>query len=263
MRPRLLASGALVAAVVAAAPGHAEVGPVTAGADTGEECGHGLPQQFVPGPGVVGQLTAAHPEPPLSLDVLVVTERSDLARAREIFSTARRSYQPLGIALTPRFRMVKAVPDFAGEGPEYMSWLKKLVGGRRPAGVDVVYLATSRDIFGAGLADCIGGIAQPEHAFALGMLTFDGLVGVDVRGGGPLLPQPPLEDGGAKLAAHEIGHLLGAEHYVDACRLTADPADPRHPCDVMFTLPQQATGLRFGPINAAVVRDHAGRFVQR
>lgn len=260
MPGRLLAVTATTAALLAAVPGHAQPAPASDGSDTGEECEYGLPQQFVPAPDVIGQLTAANPDPPVSLDVLVVTEGPDLATTKQIFLTAKRSYQPLGIDLVPRFRLVKAVPDLQGDGNAYMTWLKKQVGGRRPAAVDVVYLATSRDIFGAGLADCIGGTAFAERAFAVGMLTFDGRVGVDVRGGGPVLPQPPLADGGAKLAAHEIGHLLGAEHYVNACRLAADPADPRHPCDVMFTLPQQATGLRFGPINAAVVRDHAARF---
>lgn len=246
---------------LSSAVGQVQSGPAGAGVDTGEECEYGLPQQVVPAPGVVGLLTAPKSDSPLTLDVLVVTERTSLAQAKQLFTTAKRSYQPLGIALVPRFRVVKAVPDLRGDANAYLKWLKKQVGGRRPSGVDVVYLATARDIFGAGLADCIGGIAYPEHAFAVGMLTFSGLIGVEVIGG-PALPRPPLADGGAKLAAHEIGHLLGAEHYVDACRLAADPADPSHPCDVMFTLPQQATGLRFGPVNAAIVRDHTVRFTR-
>lgn len=261
MMRALLAVVAVIASLLAVVPSHAQPAPTASDSDTGAECPYGLPQQFLPAPGSVGQLAAANPDPPVSLDVLVVTARADLTQARQIFMTAKRSYQPLGVALSPRFRLVEAVPDLSGDGGAYLAWLKKQVGGRRPAGVDVVYLLTARDIDGAGQADCIGGIAHAEHAFAIGMLTFDGLVGVNVKGG-PALPQPPLADGGAKLAAHEIGHLLGAEHYVDACRLAADPADPGHPCDVMFTLPQQATGLRFGPLNAAVVRDHAVRFAR-
>ena len=51
---------------------------------------------------------------------------------------------------------------------------KALFGGARPAGIDVVYTLTSKDIQAggntavAGLADCIGGVAFDDRAFAVG-----------------------------------------------------------------------------------------------
>lgn len=197
------------------------------------------------------------------LDVLVVTQAKDLPAARRIFAAAPRAYRPLGIELVPRFRTVRAVPDLQKDAVAYLSWLKAQVGGVRPAGTDVVYLAVPHKISGAGMADCIGGIAQPAHAFAVGMLTFDGIIGADITGSPVPIPSAQLEDGGAKLAAHEIDHLLGAHHHYGAqCGLALDTADPQHPCDVMFTAPRQQLGLRFGPLNAAVVREQALAFAR-
>jgi hypothetical protein len=68
-----------------------------------------------------------------------------------------------------------------------------------------------------------------------------------------------VPDSGAKLTAHEIGHLLGAHHhYGGDCTGT----EPLHPCDVMLSLSPQTLGLRFGALNAAVVRAQAMRFAR-
>lgn len=196
------------------------------------------------------------------LDVLVVARARDLPVVRAVFAAAPRAYRPLGIELVPRFRTVRAVPDLRRDARAYLGWVKALVGGVRPAGTDVVYLAVPHEVDGAGIADCIGGIAHREHAFAVGMLTFDGIIGVGITGSPVAVPSAPLVDGGAKLAAHEIGHLLGAHHHYGATCLAPDPDDLRHPCDVMLTLPRQQLGLRFGPLNAAVVREQALAFAR-
>jgi hypothetical protein len=194
--------------------------------------------------------------------VLVLAEKGDLPVVRRLTAVAAQTYAPLGVRLVPRFQVSRPVPKLDGDSEKYLLWLKEQVGGSPPRGIDVVYLATSHDLGSAGMADCIGGIAQPDHAFAVGMLTFDGAVGVSIRPS-PGLPEPALAEGGGKLMAHEIGHLLGAHHHYGAhCAGAADAADPAHPCDVMFTVPQALLGKQFGPLNAAVVRDQAHRFAR-
>lgn len=216
--------------------------------------------ELVPSTSVVQSAVPLQPKPVLRLDVLVVADAASIKEARRIFESTPAAYAPLGIRLVPRYRLVPTVPDLAGDAERYLRWVKGRVGGRPPAGTDLVYLATARPIGVSGQADCIGGIARPEHAFAVGTLGLDGLVGVNVSGSPVSPPDPVLENGGAKLAAHEIGHLLGAHHHYGPCAPAVDPADPTHPCDVMNTLPMQQVGLRFGPVNAAVVRDSMERY---
>lgn len=198
--------------------------------------------------------------PRIALDVLVLLEPRHLDKVKADLAVASRAYAPWGIDLRPRWRSIGRVPDLDGDAVAYLSWLKKQVpGGVRPRGVDVVYLATDRVIHSAGRADCIGGVAYPEHAFAVGQLTFNGLIGVNVVGSPVPVPSPPVTDSGAKLIAHEIGHLMGAHHHYGNCAgLTT--TDPAHPCDVMLSLAKQQIGLHFGALNGAVVRDHGERF---
>lgn len=259
-RPALLA--ALLATCLSAgllAPGatagHAAVATVDLSRDN-----HGACDMLVPAATTAAQLPTTRTTPGVRLDVLVLVEKADLAVTRTNMTVAARSYAPLGITLAPTYRLVKAVPDPDEDTVAALIWLKKqFPGGRRPAGVDVVYLSTHHYLGAAGQADCIGGVAYPEHAFAVGMTSFDGLVGASI--GGVDEPEPALQDGGGKLAAHEIGHLLGAHHHYGAhCVGTTAAEDPTHPCEVMFTVLLAGLGSHFGPLNAAVVRDHAERF---
>lgn len=267
MRRTALITTALAAAVTAgllapgASAGGAATRTVAPAALAGDD--HGDCDMLVPAQQSVAQLPVGRTTPAVRLDVLVLLEKRHLAQVRKDVVKAGESYAPLGIALVPRFRVVGPVPDLDGSSVAYLEWAKKLVGGRRPAGSDVVYLATDRYVDTTGRADCIGGVADPEHAFAVGQLTVSGLVGVKVEGIPTPIPDPPVRDGGVLLVVHEIGHLLGAHHhYGGACAHSRSAADPSRPCDVMLSLVKQQTGLQFGPVNAAVVRDHAERFAQ-
>lgn len=215
--------------------------------------------QFVPDKAPLETLAVTQPRSALAVRVLVVTERRDLTVARELFAKADRAYGPLGLRLVPKFRIVPPLPDLDGDHDAYMQWLKDQFGGRRPAGSDVVYLATHHHLNSGGLADCIGGIADPRHAFAIGMLSFGGLAGVSIDPDPGLPDGPPVSDSGAKLTAHEIGHLFGAHHhYGGDCRGGSGRAGT---CDVMLSLSPQTLGLHFGLVNGAVVRDQAERYL--
>ena len=228
---------------------------------------HGDCDQLQPAPAALDRLGAAaagEPGSPLRMDLLVVTERRLLEGVRRDVALAARSYAEVGVQVVARYRLVPSVPDLDEDSAAYLDWLKARFGGRRPAGTDVVYLATDRFLGSAGLADCIGGIAHDEHAFAVGMTTFDGLVGVEVGGvDEPAATKPAKADGGALLVVHEIGHLFGAHHhYGYYCAHARSAEDTARPCDVMDTLLPQQTGLRFGTVNAAVVREQAERFLR-
>jgi hypothetical protein len=242
-------------------------GPLTSAAVPGPgpvADNHGDCDQFVPADGLAGRLTAPTTTPALRFDLLVLTEKRLLAKVRSQVALAARSYAEIGITLVPRYRVVRAVPDLDGDPDAYLAWTKQQVGGRRPAGSDAVYLATDRYLASAGLADCIGGIAHADHAFAIGMTSFNGLVGVEVVGvDKPAAVDPDKPDGGATLVVHELGHLFGAHHhYGYYCAHARSAEDPSRPCDVMDTLLPQQTGLRFGTVNAAVVREQAERFLR-
>lgn len=217
--------------------------------------------QFVPDGAPLETLAATQAGSTLAVRVLVVTERRDLKVAQQLFAQADQAYGPLGLRLVPTFRVVTPLPDLDGDHDAYMQWLKDKFGGRRPAGSDVVYLATHHHLNSGGLADCIGGIADPRHAFAIGMLSFGGLAGVSIDPDPGLPEGPPVSDSGAKLTAHEIGHLFGAHHhYGGDCRGDSSEAGK---CDVMLSLSPQTLGLHFGLVNAAVVRDQAERYLPR
>lgn len=197
----------------------------------------------------------------LPLDVLVFADGRDVNKADAAFALAAQAFERVGIDLNWHFHMT-TVPDLGRETGPYLEWLKEQVGGTRPGGFDVVYLATSHRLYSNGQADCIGGVAYPAHAFAMGNLEWYGVVGVRVVGFEVLPQGPPLEDGGAKLVVHEIGHLLGGHHHYGPCAAPPSLEDPLHPCDVMNPVLVQQVGLHFGPLNAAVVRRNAQKYLR-
>ena len=202
----------------------------------------------------------------VSLDVLVLVDGIDRVSAKEAFDTAARSYSPLRITLAPRFRPVQFLPEeTTEEGIEFarpghlIEEAKTLLGGARPKGIDVVYVMTDKDVGTpesgdtAGYSDCIGGIRYPDRAFAVGEGTERTLsLGVMLYGDAP-----------AKIAGHEIAHLLGAQHHYQSCveGLTTDDASGTEftPCTLMTNY-VELQSLNFGVVEGAVIRGHAVEF---
>ena len=202
---------------------------------------------------------------PISLDVLVILDGVSQADAETIFTNAARSYAPLNIQLRAAQFMTHAFDTV--EAPLIISQAKTLLGGKRPAGIDIVEVLTSKDIIAlgqtavAGLADCIGGVAHDDRAFVVAEsnLAGDVLVGPVMFGAGAT----------ANVTAHEIGHLMGGQHHYANCVEGVQESDVHDdegyveasPCTLMFNS-ADFLGANFGTVNAAVVRGHAVRYAQ-
>ena len=198
-------------------------------------------------------------EPLLEIHVAVVLDDGvTIDEGRDTFEKANRAYAPIGLKLLPTFVHASTTSD---DALALFQDLKALFGGERPPWAHVVYLMTKRDITdpsGAGLAgqaDCIGGVAFPDTAFAIG----EAHDRTETIG-----PVSFFTHFTAKVAGHEIGHLFGAHHHYANCTeglATADPADDAMPC----TLMSPDVGLmqiRFSTLNSGVVRGHALSYLE-
>lgn len=190
--------------------------------------------------------------PSLKLETRVLLDGVTATRGQQVMTAAREAYSRLGISLDPSFQSV----SFSGtDSQQLINQSKSVFGGERPAGIDVVYTLTSKNITGggseavAGMADCIGGVAFPDRAFAVGEDFSDNEA--------TLLGFPLGRDLSAKIAAHEVGHLMGGHHHYANCveGLLTEPGQELSPCTLMFNV-IDPTSLGFSTVNGPVVRGH-------
>jgi len=194
----------------------------------------------------------------VGLQTRVLLDGVSVAKGQEVFSKVVGAYSPIDIASSASFQSV----SFSGDSAQgLIDQAKALFGGQRPAGVDVVYVLTAKDIQAggdkavAGLADCIGGVAFPSRAFAVGeVLQPDSLSWGDTLVSGHLT---------GKVAAHELGHLLGGHHHLANCAegLLYELGAELSPCTLMFNDVGLAS-LNFAVANAVVVRGHAESYAR-
>jgi hypothetical protein len=160
--------------------------------------------------------------------------------------------KPLNADGTPRSRTVDA--------QSIINLAKDQFGGQRPPGSDIVYVLTDLDMTApglgnlvAGLADCIGGVRYPNRAFAVGEIAEDIPIG----------PVTFYYEATAKIAAHEVGHLMGAHHHYQNCvegipTELVEAGEPS-PCTLMTNF-VDFQSLNFGQIEGLAVRGHAVDF---
>ena len=190
-------------------------------------------------------------------------EQELYASLRQQLVVGRTSYDALDIDLKyDRFALLAPTRTTrTTHAQQIIDLAKAQYGGKRPDGVDVVYVLTDLDIqlpgIGnavAGLADCIGGVALPHRAFAVGEIGRSRPV--------QLGPVAFGKDFTAKVAAHEIGHLMGGHHHYQECGTAAAVAVQRGeagPCTIMTNAVDFQT-LPFSTLNGVVVRGHAERW---
>lgn len=259
----LTSSSALIGAEAKAAPVSLQLPLVH---DSTGEC-------LEPVPVTVSARGITDPGHRVRLDVHVLLDGISDARGIQVMSKAAEAYAPLGITLKSTFRRVSFPSDGTertpgstrpmptGQDVKLFTYLRWEVGGVRPRSSDVVYLLTGKDIYvnangqrnydAAGVADCIGGVRFPDAAFAIGEGTspWENIINDDTFS--------------AKVAAHEIGHVMGAHHHYGNCfegnRSTEGGGEPSL-CTVMWPTDINYAAMNFGTLETAVVRGYAVRF---
>ena len=191
--------------------------------------------------------------------------KSLVGRAKESLGKAPTSYEPLGIKLNfKKWDLLQPLKsdgsprDRTVDSQSIIDLSKEQFGGTRPRGFDVVYVLTDLDMTApeignavAGQADCIGGVRYGQHAFAVGEISsYENLEA------GPLTFYYAAT---SKIAAHEIGHLMGAHHHYQDC-VEGIPTELDQgevsPCTLM-TNAVDFQSLNFSILEGAVVRGHA------
>lgn len=195
---------------------------------------------------------------PVQLSTMVLLDGVTAERAQYVMGQAASSYASLNINLTWKLR---EVPFATNNADAMIQGAKDYFGGVRPKGYDLVYVMTTKDIESggntavAGLADCIGGVAYDDSAFAVGE-DF----GAEEDAGRVLGPFRHTVNGSAVVVAHELGHLMGAHHHYGNCvegnSLEDLQAFELTPCTLMFNAVNFAS-LPFSTVNRTVVRGHA------
>jgi hypothetical protein len=187
------------------------------------------------------------------LDVFVVLDGVTASDAAAAVAKVARPYAPIGITV----RGIGYVPmSFtSNEAGDIIKQARHALGGRRPAGSDLVLVITTRDITSlgieavAGQADCIGGVSDPTRAF---------MVAEAAGQGAELVP-----DFAAKTTAHEMGHLMGGQHHFANCveALSVDNLFAFTPCTLMFN-EVSLLSMQFSTINGDIVRGAALKYAQ-
>jgi hypothetical protein len=203
----------------------------------------------------VDQLTQPDDGKPLALSVRLVTAPGGAAAMRTAARALVETYRRIGIVVRVSFDTV----PLAGYATYPFEAVQRAYGGVRPPGVDVVHVMT--DDWSGGFADCLGGVAYPERGFSVGSLTYTvgGVVPVPVNGGVPA----------GMVAAHEIGHELGAQHQMMNCA-EAVPQQVQQPasdgwvgaCTLMGPLALQASET-FSTLEKATIRSFVRRYAGR
>lgn len=247
-------SVALVALAAASAPAATPAGHPLA--DTIHECLEPIPE-------AAGASGVTDSGQTVRLEVFLLLDGITTARADEVMDRAAETYAPLDVELvvtaSRKLRIPGDPPRPNGTRPSAEAFdlfhaMKDAMNGERPSGSDVVHLLTAKDVYLvsdgqpsyglAGVADCIGGVRYPEHAFSFseGVGEWD-----EVR-----------DDMAGVIAAHELGHLMGAHHHYGNCAEGAPIfQETQTPCTVMWPFFISMNAGNFGTLEGAVVRGHA------
>jgi hypothetical protein len=202
-------------------------------------------------PGLQSALSAADDGSLLHLSVRFVADPRNAAVLRPAARALVETYARIGVAVRVSFDVMRLTDD----GTYPFVQVRRRYGGVRPHGVDAVHVLS--DDFEGGYAECIGGVAYPERGFSNGSAhyAFNGVPVDRVPAG--------------MIAAHEIGHQLGAHHEMVSCveaapQLLLKPASDGSagPCTVMGPLALQDSET-FSTAERATVRSFVRRWAGR
>nr|MBA2599522.1 hypothetical protein [Actinomycetota bacterium] len=193
------------------------------------------------------------------LEIRVLAEARDLTTVKRNMKVTKGAFARIGLPVKLRYQTVVAPDEWTadtsfGGGPaqaEILDFMKSIFGGERPSGVDVVYFMTQH--WDGGFADCIGGIRAADRAFAFGSVEY-AIEGV--------VPSPTVDEGA--IAAHEIGHLLGAHHHYANCAEALPSGAIRgdtNPCTTMWPLAASISST-FGLLERSFIRSYAAAYAK-
>lgn len=195
----------------------------------------------------------------LGLQIRVMFEAGDKRVVSRHMDTTEVAFERIGIDVDVSYDRVRVPEEWGDQGgifpdagsAEHFELMKNRYGGERPEEVDVVYFFSR--YWGGGMADCIGGVRFPDRAFAFGSVDYA------VEG---IVPVPTVDEG--VIAAHEIGHLLGAHHHYSNCveapiqgALAGQPAA----CTTMSPSAIAASAF-FGLLETSFVRHYTKKYAQ-
>jgi len=204
----------------------------------------------------------------IELSVMLLLDGTDAAVAQQVMARAAESYSPLGINLVLKKTKVVAFPSPVSG--DLIAAAKAVVGGVPPRGIDLVGVFTNKTMQSVaggatvvGQADCIGGVRYDAHSFFV-VTDIRSIENPTTGNTGTLnaMGLNPNVDATAETMAHEMGHLMGAQHHYANCvegnLSSAGPTDVS-PCTLMFNAVNFAS-LNFGLLSGSVVRGHAVDF---
>ena len=201
----------------------------------------------------------------IDIDLFLVGDRGiSTYRMEYLVTRMAKAYQPLGLKLD-----VVGSREVILEGTDPKDLLTQAKSlfpeSSRPVGSDAVLLFTSVDIGSgpngssvAGQADCVGGILFPTKSF---VVIEDDEPTDDNWTFGPV---GMSGEKAAKIATHELAHLLGAHHQYANC-VEGIPSEMDRsevsPCTAMFN-DVGLVSLAFGVLEASVVRGYAEAYAR-
>ena len=201
----------------------------------------------------------------IELSVMLLLDGTDAAVASQLMAKAAESYAPLGINLV--LKKTKTVSYTSSVSEDLIAAAKATVGGVPPRGIDLVGVFTTKEMQGiaggatvVGQADCIGGVRFDNHSFFV-VSDIRSIENPQTGQTGTLnsLGLNPNVDATAEVLAHEMGHLMGAQHHYANCvegNLSSAGPNDLSPCTLMFNA-VNFSSLNFGLLSGAVVRGHA------
>lgn len=201
----------------------------------------------------------------IELSVMLLLDGTDATVAAQQMARAAESYAPLGINLVLKKTKIVSYSSLVSE--DLIAAAKATVGGVPPRGIDLVGVFTTKemqDIAGGatvvGQADCIGGVRFDAHSFFV-VSDIRSIENPQTGQTGTLnsLGLNPNVDATAEVLAHEMGHLMGAQHHYSNCvegNLSSAGPNDLSPCTLMFNA-VNFSSLNFGVLSGAVVRGHA------
>jgi len=197
--------------------------------------------------------TALDSNQKVRLRTLVLVDRAGLEVGPKIMRRVIEEYGRIGLVLDVTYRPISLSGT---DSEQLMKDARAQLARAHVTGFKLVHVLTGRYLANVGQAYCIGGIRYAKYHWALSISEAGYLESWQRFG------KTAFKGGPALVAAHEIGHVLGAHHAHGNCAENADAAlasGEATICTVMDTTLYQSQ-LRFGRTERAVMRGFAIRY---